>query len=401
MAAAGTIASLPLVQSSDLTYLGAFRLPFDAKYDGSYNNAAGFAMAFDPNGNGGAGSLFYADRYIEFGEVSIPSLIDQTGANNYDMLNVATALQSLTTCEGGNLVGTDLRPRGGLIVGSDLVAGFGVAYDVGGQTITHYRRPKTLGAGSVTVRKITPSSPYANARYSSGYMCEIPKGLQSALGGTAVTGWVANSINSNASNGPTAFAFDPDALISGNITNAQPLAVYPLANALQTTVYDYSTTNQAWDDTSLPAGVCIPNGTRSMLFMGRHGYGPMWYGDGTGADFVGSDNWHYDPTDGSKGEHAYPYRYQTWMLDCAQLAEVKAGTRNPYDLTVTTWGFNLPFEGTSSLYSTGSPDPSPDPHIINGMCYDKTNKRIFLSTQYGVYNFTIIHAFRVNNAVAA
>ena len=95
-------------------------------------------------------------------------------------------------------------------------------------------------------------------------------------------------------------------------------------------------------------GVVFPEGTRSVLFFGRHGGfgaspglpggGGFCYGFGT-ADpaLVGTfppgeaDHYRYDPEDGSKGVHGYPYRYYVWAHDANDLAAVAAHRKRAVD----------------------------------------------------------------------
>ena len=59
----------------------------------------------------------------------------------------------------------------------------------------------------------------------------------------------------------------------------------------------------------------------------------------------------YDPTNSYKGTHAYPYRYQVWAYDLNDFAEVKAGTKQPWDVVpYGVWSLNLP-----TPESTGGP----------------------------------------------
>jgi hypothetical protein len=70
----------------------------------------------------------------------------------------------------------------------------------------------------------------------------------------------------------------------------------------------------------------------------------------------------YDPTSDAKGGHAYPYSGYVWAYNLNDLAAVKAGTKNPWDV--------IPY-GTWTL-----------PESVIGGAYDSATGRIFLST-YG------------------
>jgi hypothetical protein len=86
------------ITGSDLTYLGAF------KTDPSLNTLGG-ALAFSPSGNGGAGSLYIADRlgvsgYVRCAEISIPSPVISDTCNPAD-LNTAVTIQDMADPSGG------------------------------------------------------------------------------------------------------------------------------------------------------------------------------------------------------------------------------------------------------------------------------------------------------------
>src|SRR2546423_14916678 len=70
----------------------------------------------------------------------------------------------------------------------------------------------------------------------------------------------------------------------------------------------------------------FPSGTRSVLFFGPHGLGSYCYGTGGTAGDC------YDPDDGPKGIHSYPYRSQVWAYDANDLVAVKAGQKQSYQV---------------------------------------------------------------------
>ncbi len=85
----------PLSADVTLNYLGAFKLPTT----GGTNGVSGGDLAYYPNGNAGAGSLFVSRGVPNTGtglkeiyEVPIPALVNTTDINS---LNVATPLRGL------------------------------------------------------------------------------------------------------------------------------------------------------------------------------------------------------------------------------------------------------------------------------------------------------------------
>ena len=115
----------------------------------------------------------------------------------------------------------------------------------------------------------------------------------------------------------------------------------------------------------------MPEGSRSVMFFGRQGTGKFCYGTGEECG---------DPTQDSKGVHAYPYRYQVWAYDAQDLADVKAGRRKPWSLRpYAIWPLTVPFAS----------------QILQGATYDQASGRIFVSTAYGDGERPVIHVLMV------
>ena len=135
----------------------------------------------------------------------------------------------------------------------------------------------------------------------------------------------------------------------------------------------------------------------------RHAYGSVhwtqWcrsahcYGNGTGdkslAGTKGPDGepWCYDPTNGDKGQHGYPYVYQAWAYDLSDFAAVKAGTKQPWEVVpYGVWPLGFPTsEATVRL---------------GGVGYDAQRQLLYVA-QTGAdpdgYSYRpVIHVFRVN-----
>jgi hypothetical protein len=258
-------------------------------------------------------------------------------------------------------------------------------------TGAHWSRSKNLSlTGRVSPQyTIFGDQGYSSARLTSGYMCHVPDEFDSVLGGPALTGWIAASIVSATSDGPAAFAFDPAKLSSG-INVASTLLVYPDGKNLQKSISGQ--TQNIWNWTSMVRGCVIPNGTRSVLFLGSHGIGEFQYG-------VGGSSGHtnttpvtaiYDPSDDSTGEHAWPYRYQVWAYDVNELAKVRRGDLKPYQpQPYAVWQFTIPFEKNNDRHNTG------------GIAYNHKLKQVYFVQQFaGPYGEPIVHVFTINNATS-
>lgn len=397
----GALNALPLVQSEHLKYAGAFRLP-GLPYTGQVCDGlsySGRGLAFDPQGDGGRGSLFMTGHERCGGKVAEISVPEAVSSPRIDDLRRAQLLQIRPTTvpdalEGklstSGIAGNTSATVNGLFVWGDrliISAGNDYAYS---QPVSHWVRPKNLTlSGQVSNPVAVIGSPnFTGARGTAGYMCHVPKELQSSLGGPALTGWVAESIVSATSDGPAAFSFDPSAIGTSPTARAKTLLYYSHGNSLEASAS--GKINEVWNWTSMTRGCAIPNGTRSVLFLGSHGTGIFQYGVGgangytTGATRVPI----YDPSDNSTGEHAWPYRYQVWAYDALDLAKVNGGTMAPYvPRPYAVWRFELPLENQN------------DRHSVGGVAYDPRSGRLFFVQQSAArFGETVIHVFTVTNA---
>jgi hypothetical protein len=373
-------------------YQGAFRVPAPASSTATFDYAAR-GLAYNPANN----SLFLTghDWYQKTAEISIPALVNST---NVISLNTATLLQPFADATEGRL--GSINPLGGtnkiggylVYNGRLIVTGFTYYDGTGAQTKSHFARPLSLSTTGQVQGPYTTGSRYPG--FVSGYMTQIPSEWQSSFGGPALTGNCCLSITSVQSNGPAASVFDPDKIGQGSAVAATPVVGYPYPNVLGS---GEATQNPYFNLSTSITGIVFPAGSRSVLFIGRHGVGPYCYGPGTAdqslagkpADAV--DPWCYDPSSASKGTHAYPYKYQVWAYDANDLVAVKQGSKQqdavkPY----TVWNFSLPFERAA------------DAHNVTGAAYDSKNNLIYVSQACADYECSpIIHVFKVQGSVAA
>ena len=187
-------------------------------------------------------------------------------------------------------------------------------------------------------------------------------------------------------------AWNPQQLTGGNLVPATPLLYYPGAHP---TLGPWDGSGAVYGGTTQINGLAIIAGTRTALYFGRNGMGPFCYGNGTSdqslAGTIGPDNevYCYDPSSTAKGQHAYPYQYQIWAYDLNDLAAVKAGTKQPWDVApYGVWPFAL---------------PTPEPMVrIGGIGYDSSRQIIYVSQlladQDGYGYRPIIHALKIGNA---
>jgi hypothetical protein len=367
----------------DLVYEGAFRLPATESNGDSFSFAAG-PLAFNPDGQ----SLFVGARSRRVAEVSVPQPVN---SKEVGALPSATYLQPFSDPSDGHL--TDIAASGislsGLLVHDRQLLGSGlIYYDANNiQTLSHFARPLKLGEPSV--KKLVRVWQNGKSGFVAGYMAAVPPEWQSRLGGPAITGQCCTAIITRSSWGPAAFAFDPADVSAGRNANADPLVYYPLDHP---TLGPWEGSNPTYGGTMQVGGLALLAGTRTALFIGRNGMGPFCYGNGTSDEALassrtsGGERYCFDPTNKDKGQHAYPYRYQMWAYDLNELAEVRAGRRDPWDVKpYGVWPFDLPII---------------EPGVrIGGVAYDAARQRLFiLQTQGDRDGFAfrpLVHVFIV------
>jgi hypothetical protein len=380
------ITNLPLVQQATLTYQGSFRLP-DGEIAGTSFGYGGTAIAFNP----AQGSLFIVghDWHQRIAEIAVPDI--RTGALP-TALATATLLQSFGEIPKSKLSALNpgdpnAKKIGGLLsYQGKLYASAFAYYDGGGtQVLSHFVSGLDLSTLSAV------EGPYRvgklKAGYVSGYMGVIPNAWQAALGNPAVTGQCCLAIVSRTSYGPALFTIDPTQFGVKNPVPAIPLVYYPEDHALA----GWDSTGALFNGTTEVRGVVLPEGTRSVLFFGKHGSGPFCYGAGTtdeklhGTKMPNGVGYCYDLENESKGTHAFPYAYYVWAYDALDLAAVKAGHKNPWQVRpYATWKLTMPFRGR--------------PTQLNGAAYDPATGRIFLSQGFADGARPLIHVFTVGAA---
>ena len=346
-----------LVQSAKFVHAGTISLPTFSTDPAGYNYG-GIALSYNPANN----SLFIGGDQIatKVGELGLPG--GTSGS--------ATNLQAPADPYGGKVYGSgdsinpsssNQRVVGGTLVynGQLIVTAYDYYDAQGTQVLSHFTRPVTLSQGPVTgPLRAGP----LGAGFYSGYMGLIPSAWQAALGGPALTGNADLSIISRTSYGPSISVFDP-ANINGT---AVMLVGYPTAHQ---TLGGWGAVSPYFGGSDSITGVVFPQNTSSVLFFGRHGT-TFCYGPGTSNQSQagqpadgGVDTYCYDPTSTDKGVHGYPYQASVWAYNANDLAAVKAGSKNPWDVTpYAIW--SLPELGNSR---------------IGGAAYDPATNRIFVS----------------------
>lgn len=359
-----------LVQSGDLVHLGQFTIPDmqDAEalsYIGSkqYCVYTQGIIAFNPANQ----SLFLVchNWTQTVAEISIPAL----GGQAVQLQGPRDPLEGHM----GEINPTDPNSKniGGMVVlGNQLVIAAYSYYDGSASAVaSHFVRSTNLSATG------TLKGPFRvgtmNPAFYAGAFAPVPAAWQGTFG-PLLNGQCCLGIISRTSSGPSVSTVNPDDLLAAkNPTPATMLVGYPEGHA---TLASWSDTSPLFNGTTNIRGVLLIDGTASVLFVGRQGLGTFCYGTGAACN---------DPDDGSKGVHAYPYQPQVWAYNANDLAAVKAGTKQPWDVApYATW--KLPgLQGAD----------------VGGVALDPATGRIFVS-ENGVDNHKpIIHVYALSGAV--
>ena len=365
-----------LLQKADLVYLGAFRVP-QGTSDLNTFDYGGTAL-----GLGASGLFMTGHDWHQFSaEISIPTPAKGSTLSSLPRATLIQPFGDPTEGKLGQINPNDPNSKkiGGHLVynGNLYVTGWSYYDGSGTQNASHFRRPLNLSSSGQVVGPVRVGSQYPG--FVHGYMTLIPPEWRASFGGPALTGHGGAAIDSLQSAGPAASVFDPEKIGTVNPVPATPVVGYPLANSLAGKGGAQTGGGNAWwGSSSQVRGVVFPDGTRSVLFFGRHGSGAYCYGTG------GTSGQCYDPADGSKGTHNYPYHHQVWAYDANDLLAVKAGTKLEHEiLPYAVWTLDLPFASANSS------------HEIGGAAYDPATRRIYVAQRYADGTAPVVAVFQV------
>ena len=333
-----------LVVKTDLSYQGSFRVPYSDGTDETSLSWGGVGLGYNPSND----SLFITGHswHQLTAEIDIPALGQETDSS---ALPQASFIQTPEDATDGKLPSVSTpeesvfgRIGGYLVDGDDLIVSGYDFYDAANnQTRSHLVTNTSLGDSSdfVTLTNDVP------ARWLGGAMTTIPLEWRDSFGGDTFMGGLSGvSIASNSSVGPSAATFTRDSLDGSHA--AKLVLGYPLSRPLA----PYDAHNDVWNGTSEVRGMVFPDGTDSVLYFGNHGVGEFCYG--TGAECG-------DPVRSDQGTHGYPYRYQVWAYDAADLATVYAGDAAPESIfPYDVWDLELPYTPLTTEISGTAYDPA-------------------------------------------
>ncbi|OLE83606.1 MAG: hypothetical protein AUF76_06020 [Acidobacteria bacterium 13_1_20CM_2_65_9] len=428
----GTPATAPLVQAANLVYQGAFRVPagiFEGpnltpwQHDNGFAQFAygGTSLAYNPVTD----SLFIVghDQGQLVAEVDIPTLLPGAQVINLNTASVRQPFTEVTDQQIDKVNNDPLNPTdvtikvGGMLAyQNQLYLSAYIYYDGRGtQHLSHFVSGLDLSPfgdarGPFEVNRLDcdPLSGLncLGAGFFSGYFGLVPLEWQSALGGPVLNGNCCLGVISRSSFGPAVSTIDPAQLGILNPLPAKPLVYYPTPHPLlepglqpclditcNPIVDGWSDNSTLFNGSTEIRGVVFPEGTRSVLFFGRHGAN-FCYGPGTAdpllvgtisVDEFGNigDPYCFDPEDSSKGVHGYPYAYYVWAYDANDLASVASGQKQPWEVRpYAVWPLTLPFDTTGSTH-------------LGGATYDPQTRRLFVSQLYGDGTLPVIHVFTI------
>ncbi|MCB8976202.1 MAG: hypothetical protein H6657_02105 [Ardenticatenaceae bacterium] len=350
--------TFPLVQRSDITYLGSFAVPNQDNV-GNPMGYGGHALGYNPVSH----SLFFGchDWYQLLAEVSIPAFGE-----------TASILKNCTDVTEGTLGDVDpgdlngIKLGGNLVYNGRLITTAFAYYDADStQRVTH--------GVSANLDLDTPNNfngwygftgASASPRALAGYMTPIPTEWQPLFGGPAFTGQGSLSIISNSSDGPAATVFDPAAVGVLDPIPGTTVVYYPFPNSHP----DFEAKG------SMLAGMAFPRGSRTVLFFGTRAQHPYCYGLPEECEYSCSPY---------KGPHN-EYKHAIWAYDANDLLRVKNGELDPWEvMPYATWEFSDLTDGNCASTNFG------------GAVFDPEAGILYVTEAFG--ESPAVHAFQINS----
>jgi hypothetical protein len=313
-------ASNSLIQSSGITYLGAFTVPNAWVSSSQTTQYGGQAIGFNPNGNGGAGSLLIEglsgqnSSGLYVAEISIPSNANlYTGSSTTGFTSSSTASfvspnssspylwdisQGNYTKVGSGGANESSNCANGWGLGGLYVNSSGTVYATSFCFYDELEEASGAEGAGLSVLPLfthtdTTSSPLSSSTYSgmyglnigsnfpgntgdltSGALASIPSAYQSQLGGTMLVGANPKGMSqiSRTSDGPALTAFNPANFGAANtFANASALVSYPENH--QTLGTWGSVVTQYTSEADAFSAIAVPPNSGSVLVMGTHGVG--------------------------------------------------------------------------------------------------------------------------------
>lgn len=296
---AATATPSTLLRSSDMSYLGAFTVPAGTGPTFSYG---GMGLAMGPDGN----SLYYGGHVYEeaLGRISIPSV-----GGTASIITQPTKIP-------GSVGGENVQELAGALHWN------------GRLLVTKRKRYSTLTYSGVVAAGNTDitgfgafqSTQGVEGHFISGYMGVIPPEWRSAFGGPCFIGNGAMSIRGMCTNGPSFYVFNPDDVGVRSPVPVVHCQSYPLSNPLA----NPASANDIWSGSDPSGSYVFIDGTKTVLWINRHGYGtPNYKSEGCG--------------DTAGGDGSAPYRRQVTAFNVDDLLAVKNGQKQGWQVQPYAW----------------------------------------------------------------
>jgi len=378
------------LQPSDLTYLGAFRLPSGTTDIQSWG-WGGYAMTYYPNGDpsgpsdGHPGSLFGTGHAWEHqvSEISIPVPVNSV-SKNLAALNTAGTIQSFRNIYN---VGSLEMPRIGMAyMDAQGSQSSGKIYFCIGQHLneeedfmTHGWHETTL-ASPQTQGRWYLNSPY-NTYNTNDIMFDIPTTWAATHTGGKTLGTGRFRDGGWSGQGPALFAIAPwtqgNPPPTGTSLQYKELLRYDSSNDCNgsgcNTMTDYHHSDEWAGGAWLTAG-----SKHAVIFVGTKGTGDCWYGDSNGPclDCAGERGWW---STGFEGRIIF--------YDPDQLAAVAAGSMEAYEpqpyayLNIDQYLYHL--TSTQQWYHTSA------------AAFDRENGYLYVFEPYADGDKPIVHVWQV------
>lgn len=416
------------LQTSDLMYQGAFRLPENFNW-----GARG--LSYYPLGNSGAGSLLVTgfealtDGYAEYGEVSIPTPQQEA---NWEDLPMAAFLRPLMPFDGGLVQalegdsvfvsGIQYVPRQGTQTADKIYGSLNEWYpegDFGDDSFPTIWLSNLNGSSARGLFYVGPqpqTAPY-HGRKMGEYLFTVPQSYADTyLGGRIlITGRSRGTpvgsepvTTQGGSQGPTLFAIEPwqiDSPAANASMDALPIlyyrAAYPgcagpdIGANGENVDCDYEFSDQVFRmcDAWSGAGFVESGSKRAILILGQKSSTNCYYCgdpvDPTGCPYATTPPacatyWCNE----SRGYHCGPYERQVIFYDTDELGQAAKGLRDPW--TVLPYALWRPTTFYLQGYTCGD---------VGGMAVDPTRGRVFMVERglgEGDINAAAVHVWTVS-----
>ncbi len=287
--------STELIQPSDLSYLGAFRLPGgeDSPQTFAYG---GNAMTFNPDGDAGNGSLFIMghDRQPwgglpdggQVAELSIPTLVD---SHTLDDLNTAAFIQNFANVAEGYFTDLEELPRTGMAYLNHPDTGPLIHLSWGQHHKPDVSQPSYAWFSTNLTAPNLQGLWYIGEQdwYSlNGYMFEIPATWADAHAGGRYLGTGRQMDGGWGGMGPSLFAYrswqaDGSPMVSGTHLSEAVLLLYEDTQDNGDVVQGANTLTGHQHPDEWEGGAWLTTASRksAVLFVGNKGTGAKyWYG---------------------------------------------------------------------------------------------------------------------------